>query len=316
MKAKKISALGSSLILAFSLYGCGKINEISSNRIKSIASVSESESIISASESETTRPITSATDSTTSAATTASTTATAPPETTTTPATDEAAETTAAVTKTEKPTAASVNANSEQYPDYSFSDEYNKFLSETVFVGDSICSGLDLYGILPDNNVIAKGSASANNIFTFDFKLNGTEMPVMDALADLKPKYVVFSMGMNDVNLTTAEVFVNNYNKLLTETKKILPDSKLIVASITPVSATSKFCSNTKIDSYNAAMRDFLDGNPEWLYADVTREIKNESNGLKDGYNGGDGIHLSRSAYYAFLYQVCQDIVDSGVYRN
>ena len=52
----------------------------------------------------------------------------------------------------------------EDYNSFVFSDEYNDFLSDCVFVGDSICSGLKLYEILPSKNVVAQGNVAARNI--------------------------------------------------------------------------------------------------------------------------------------------------------
>jgi len=39
--------------------------------------------------------------------------------------------------------------------------------------------------------------------------------PVLVHLYNKQPKYVLFSMGLNDVNLTTKEQFVENYMQLL-----------------------------------------------------------------------------------------------------
>lgn len=224
--------------------------------------------------------------------------------------------TTAATAATEPAsTIPPVVQNTEIYKDFTFTDSHNRFLADTVFVGDSICSGLRVYGVLPDSSVVAKGSVSANNIFTFNFSVNGYEVPIIDALKAVNPKYVVFSMGMNDVNMTSSEGFVENYTKLLTQAQEALPDSKLIVASITPLASTSNFCSNSQIDSYNAALKASLESSGKWYYADVSTELKDSYNNLKEGYNGGDGIHLSGSAYYAYLYQVCTTAVDGGIYQ-
>ncbi len=182
-------------------------------------------------------------------------------------------------------------------------------------MGDSICSGIDRYGILPDDNVIAEGNVSAFNIEGFDFTYHGYDIPLSEALADRNPRYIVFSMGMNDVNMGSSDLYIQNYERLLSEVEAILPDAVLIVASITPIDSASQFCSNEKIDSYNAAVRDYLSGQPDRYFVDVSAYLKGADNGLKPDYSGGDGIHLSRTAYHAVLYQVCEQIVDTGVYQ-
>lgn len=202
----------------------------------------------------------------------------------------------------------------EDYNSFIFSDEYNEFLSDCVFVGDSICSGLKMYEILPSKNVVAQGNVAARNIFDFSFKVGKEKLSVLSALVNLKPKYVVFSMGMNDVNITSEKTFCENYEELLSLTEGFLPDAKLIVCAVTPISADSKFTTNENIDSFNAALKEYLDETEKWTYVDITRELKNSANALKTDYNGGDGVHLSPAAYYAMLYQVCERVVDGKIY--
>lgn len=202
----------------------------------------------------------------------------------------------------------------EDYNSFVFSDEYNNFLADCVFVGDSICSGLKLYEILPAKNVVAQGNVAARNIFDFSFKVGKEEVSVLSALVNLKPKYVVFSMGMNDVNITSEKAFCENYGELLSLTEGFLPEAKLIVCSVTPITTESKFSTNENIDSFNAALKEYLNETEKWTYVDITRELKNSANALKTDYNGGDGVHLAPAAYYAMLYQICERMVDGKVY--
>lgn len=187
----------------------------------------------------------------------------------------------------------------------SFPDQYNEFLSKTVFVGDSICSGLRVYKILPSDNVMAVGNVGARSIFDYTFNAKGTEYALPDALALLKPEYVVCSMGMNDVNMSSEEKFCANYDNVLAKIHETLPNAKIYVVSITPISAESNFCSNEKLDRYNQALKSHLSGTA-YTYLDVASVMKNANNALADENNGGDGIHLSPAAYKAYLKRVCE----------
>ncbi|MBQ9384412.1 MAG: hypothetical protein IJT87_09250 [Ruminiclostridium sp.] len=202
----------------------------------------------------------------------------------------------------------------ETYKTYEFSDAYNDFISKCVFVGDSICSGLKAYDILPASQVVAQGNVAARNIFDFTFKVNGAELSVLHALVDLKPEYVVFSMGMNDVNMTSQQAYCENYDDLLSQVETFLPDATLIVCAVTPVLETSNFTSNENIDSFNIAIREYLDKSDKWYFAEISHDLKNSHNGLKSDYNGGDGIHLAPDAYRAILYQLCERMVDGKIY--
>ena len=196
-----------------------------------------------------------------------------------------------------------------QYYASDFSEEYNDFLSRCVFVGDSICRGLSAYDIIPARQVVAQGNVAARSIFEYTFRVSGNEMTIIPALVDLKPEYIVFSMGMNDVNITSEETFCENYGYLLSQTQTFVPDAKLIVLSVTPVLESSKFTSNKNIDSFNAALEAYLSDKEGWTYVDIAPAIKNDQNALREGFSGEDGVHLAPDAYYDILYRLCQYIV-------
>lgn len=198
----------------------------------------------------------------------------------------------------------------EIYGDFEFSPEDYAFLGECVFVGDSICSGLAHYEIIPYNHVVAQGNVAARNIFDFTFTVDGAELSLVSALVNAKPKYIVFSMGINDVNITTEEEFAENYREILEMTEGFVPDAELIVLSITPIDDASDFTSNENIDRFNITLAKMIKETEKWTYIDVTPELKNELNALKSAYSSGDGIHLSPDAYHAMLYQLCRTYLD------
>ncbi len=269
-------------------------------------------------------PVASAPSSATSAAVTS--TSAAASETTVTTTVSETTEETTSVPETSADTSETADTAQEApaeeiievYKDYRFSDEYNDFISKCVFVGDSICSGLKAYDILPAKRVLAQGNVAARSIYDYTFKVNGDEMSILAALLELKPEYVVFSMGMNDVNMTSEATYCENYGKLLSEVESFLPDATLIVCSITPITygETGKLFTRPEyIDSFNIAIKEYLDASGKWIYCDVAHEMKNSLNMLKSKYLGSaDGVHLAPDAYYAILYQLCERMVDGRIY--
>ncbi len=266
---------------------------------------------------------TSAVTTTAAETTTSVTTALETTEDTTTEA-SETSETTTEAPATETVTAetpAQTTAEEiiEVYKNYVFTDEYNEFLSKCVFVGDSICSGLKAYDILPAKNVLAQGNVAARSIYDYTFKVNGDEMSILAALLELRPEYVIFSMGMNDVNMTSEATFCENYGKLLSEVESFLPDTTLIVCSVTPITYGengSLFARPDRIDGFNAALKEYLDASGKWIYCDIAHEMKNSLNLLKSQYLGSpDGVHLAPDAYYAILYQICERMVDGRIYN-
>lgn len=226
------------------------------------------------------------------------------------PVTVSVATTTAPQSITTTPPPSSEVEIEEFYSEFEFLETDYEFLEQCVFVGDSICSGLGHYGIIPLERVIAQGNIAARNIFDFTFSVDGGELTLISALVNANPEYVVFSMGINDVNITSEQEFVDNYREILQMTEGFLPDSKLIILSVTPIDEASTFTTNENIDSFNSALGNLAEENDRWFYVDVTAELKNSENALKSAYSSGDGIHLSPDAYYAVLYQLCRTFLD------
>lgn len=101
--------------------------------------------------------------------------------------------TTSAATTTAAPFSTTAEpSESEEYHSFPRSEADEEFLSGCVFVGDSICSGLARYGILPEKQVAAQGNIAARNIFDFTFTDGGAERSLLSLLVDRKPEYVVF----------------------------------------------------------------------------------------------------------------------------
>ena len=255
------------------LTGCGLLTEIS---------------VPAADPSQTSFSLTSATETTTTEATTTTTTESTTVTTTTT------------VTAV-KPVARTLT------------DADKAFLKDYVFVGDSICFGLGSYGILPKEQVVAKASVAARSIFDYTFTVGGQERNAVEALAYLQPKNVIFSMGMNDVNMTSKEKYCENYADLLAKAQEAVPDAKLYVASITPLTASTKFCKNSRIDEFNAAIKQYLAENaPYWGYVDIATVLKGDDNNMLKKYTSGDGIHISPAAYNALLGSLCDQLNPGG----
>ena len=238
-------------------------------------------------------------------------TVSAPAENVTTAAVTTTAEVTSDVTEKESEGPSEEKYEIDAYGQrlYKFSDADEAFLSDVTFVGDSICYGLEVYDYMPPDNVLAVGSVAARNIFDFTFEVGNAEYGIVDAVKKVQPKIVVFSMGMNDINLTTPEQYCENYMDLLDKVHAAVPSAKLYVASITPISNNIDFNNNTNIDSFNSAIKQYLaDSGKGYGYVDIASYLKDQWNGLSYIYSGGDGIHLQGHAYSAILYQVCEQL--------
>lgn len=196
--------------------------------------------------------------------------------------------------------------------DYPLSDSYNAFLKDCTFVGDSICSGLKAYEILPSRQVCAVGNVAARNIFEdwVEFKCSGSTLPLCASLKALQPKNIIFSMGMNDVNMTSKEQFCANYDKIIEKVSTVCPSAKLYIFSITPITYRDDgkiFTYNSTIDEFNKALKKHLAEAGTATYIDVNSGLKNSNGLLSSKYLGSpDGVHLTPGAYTVMLNQFCE----------
>ena len=140
-------------------------------------------------------------------------------ETTPTPTAPPAEETVSATPSIELP----------PYGGYSFDNDELVQLSDCAFVGDSICSGLFVYDVLPKDMVVATGNVGIRSLREYTFDINGGTYTALEALKVIDPKYVIFSMGMNDINMTSEETYCQNYLSFLADTQAELPSAKLVL---------------------------------------------------------------------------------------
>lgn len=196
------------------------------------------------------------------------------------------------VTTTEPPTAGSYIGDSPN------SDFYQARLA---IAGDSIAYGFNAYGYIPNERNIATESVSMWNLDYFTFS---TGMGLVDTVAYVSPAILYMSMGMNDVNMSTPEEYVERYKSTIYEIRNRVPDIHIVVAGITPVTSYSGFVSNETIRNFNTALENMVSemSSNHVYYFDAYSVVADPNTlELRPECTGGDGIHLVSSCYYDFL---------------
>lgn len=123
------------------------------------------------------------------------------------------------VTPTSKPV---INTN------LSLSDCRNMFREKrAVVAGDSMAEGLTAYEVLDDENVVWYRGRRIDNM-----------NEDMDKIVSYQPNYLFLTYGSNDLELWVGNVssFINSYRNTLSYIKNTLPNTKIIINSILPVS--------------------------------------------------------------------------------
>lgn len=171
-------------------------------------------------------------------------------------------------------------------------------------VGDSIASGFGVYGILDNPYDFATGNLAARSITDYGFNYGGNTGKYIDVLTAAQPAYIYLSMGMNDVNIITSDEYAELYRGIITNVHEACPNSVIIVAGITPISAASTFTANSTILIFNEKLKAVVEefASPIICYYDAGSFITDPATGaLREDCDGGDGIHLSQQAYSSLL---------------
>ncbi len=189
-------------------------------------------------------------------------------------------------------------------PAASSSSNVQFYQDRMVVAGDSIAFGFCSYGFVPYEHNLAQGSLAMRNYKEYGwFNVNGSQMRVMDAIYTVKPRLLYVSMGMNDVNITNAQTYANNYVRFIKEVRSRLPGCIIVAANITPIASTSSFTNINNIINCNNAMIKAVTalGDPNTILFDAYSVVSGGGKYMSSGYSAGDGIHLSRVVYPKLL---------------
>ena len=186
---------------------------------------------------------------------------------------------------------------------------YPEYFEKSLFIGDSICSGLKIFGgLLKVENVAAAGNVAARTLDSYKFRYSSSSYAELDAYSIAKlyqPEDIYLWMGMNDINVVSEESFVTYLENIAENLKKVSPDSRIHIVSITPISKGHRWnstCDGTnRINRYNAAAEKACTekGFADWI--NVHDNLADSEGYLLSSYTSGDGLHIGTSAYKSVL---------------
>ena len=192
-------------------------------------------------------------------------------------------------------------------PTHDYGDIY---IDKMIIFCDSALSGIAQYEILRDNSVIITGK---NGETPLDFNthsaetsspaIDGKARSITDIVSDQKPQYLLISIGLNNgVEHCSEEKFKQYYQKLIDSVTSVVPDTKIILQSVLPVSQSvsknTPALSIDKIERANQWIHELCTFNSV-CYLNTQEILKNEKGYLLGEYDSGDGIHLNEQGYRA-----------------
>ncbi len=172
------------------------------------------------------------------------------------------------------------------------------FDSSYAFLGNSLFGDLDEYKLVDNADVY---SYIGMNVATvFDQKLDKHKKPMLDEMLSKDYKTIFIMFGMNEVGWSYPDIFTDDYAELVDEIHTKLPDAKIYLLSITPITQSLEAKGEDGMNSEAIAKFNKLiqkvakEHNASYL--DVNSYLKNEY-GFLDEDDSPDGCHLQPNAY-------------------
>ncbi len=167
----------------------------------------------------------------------------------------------------------------------------------SVFMGDSITEGFAVNEILPNEAVMAGAGATAGYIYE----------EYIDDLAEKKPDKVFIMLGSDDMLMPVEDpktLFETDLTKLINKIKEDVPDAKIYLQSIAPVTqeALKQESRYKGIDEYNELLKE-LAGRLSVNYVDIGALAKNNPDLFAE-----DGVHFKKEFYQLWLNKLSESL--------
>lgn len=179
------------------------------------------------------------------------------------------------------------------------SEADTEWFDDAVFIGNSLCDGLMLFGTIKNAKFYCAQSITVHNIYTEKcINVGGGEyIPITDALARDQYNKVFIMLGINEI-YKESEWFYDNYAKLVDHVRETQPDAEIYIHSILPVTAAKSSSGNynrTNVIRQNEQIVQ-LCKDKQAYYIDVFTHFA-DPEGYLPSEASSDGVHLTR-AYY------------------
>lgn len=175
-------------------------------------------------------------------------------------------------------------------------DAGQKYLDETLFVGDSNTARMVDFGVSTLKNnlgVVGMGVQHVTGSACVQFKGYGY-IYVPKAVSLMQPKRIIITFGTNNAYETT-DTFIKWYKSALDAITEVWPYADIIINAVPPVAKTRSYPNITMktIDSFNKALVQ-LARDEGYQFLDSSEALKGTDGYAKEGYMEKDGIHLTQ----------------------
>lgn len=179
------------------------------------------------------------------------------------------------------------------------------YFGKCAFVGDSISVGLADYQLVPMKNVFAELGMNIEKINTEAFRTPYGNITAIEALKRAKPENVYIMLGSNGIAWLTIQDMIDYYSKFVDNIKKDLPDTRIYILSVPPVTAERETAAeqpilNSDLDKYNSELLKMAN-EKQLYYVDINTALKGNDGKFPSDMAETDGMHFKKSTYSVML---------------
>lgn len=183
-------------------------------------------------------------------------------------------------------------------------DMGQEYVDKFVFLGDSTTYGLGYYDIVDDSQVWTPASGTLTlslwNTATIVYPEDGSEISIKDAVAKKQPEYMLITLGVNGVSFMDEQYFTSEYTKLVQAIKEASPNTKILLNSIYPVTASYSAggdgITNEKIDAANSWISSIA-SSTSVKFLDSESVIKDENGAMPEKLCNDGKLHFNADGY-------------------
>lgn len=178
--------------------------------------------------------------------------------------------------------------------------QYNRsFFDNDLFIGDSISTGLHLYGYLNAENVFAEVGLNPESAVTRE--VDG--MTCVQKAGSMQPKHIYIMLGTNGLAYMSGEYMATEMLELIAELEMACPTAQICIVSIPPVSKEYEEKDPgtlEKINGYNSQLQAYCNEGG-YTYIDICSKMKDADGYFSSKYAEEDGMHFLGGAYALML---------------
>lgn len=195
-------------------------------------------------------------------------------------------------------------------PDDSLGDTSR--LNNSAFIGNSHAEALNLYGLIPGADYYTKVGLSVLNVL----KPGEKGDILINNLYNKKYDMVFLIFGENELGWPYPKNFIKEFEKIIAETRRILPDADIYIESIFPVSLEVSEkdingINNSNIIKYNKLLEELADPEKNIFFINPAEAVADKNGNLPSDAST-DGMHFN----YGYCKVWVNYLIDNVVDRN